>query len=278
MGFAGGSWPASSRPPAVLDEITTSAPACSACHEGHTMRSRLSILKYAALWVVMLALGLGLPTRAAALPYSFTLIADSSGPFSFNFFCLPRSTPGHGGVSVVVGCGGQGIFTGTGAVPNVTTTIADTSGPFNRFSGASINAGGTVAFFANLKAGGQGIFTGTGAVPNVTTTIADTSGPFNRRVDRRRGTVAFCDLDAGGSAIVTGTARCRMSPAHCRHSGAFLSIGTSTSINAGGTVAFQGELDAGELGVFTGTGAVPNVTTTIADSSGPLDARPIALD
>ena len=48
------------------------------------MRSQLSILKYAALWVVMLALCLGLPTRAAA--YSFTLIADSSGPFSFISF------------------------------------------------------------------------------------------------------------------------------------------------------------------------------------------------
>ena len=47
------------------------------------MRSQRSILKYAALWVVMLALGLGLPTRAAALPYSFTLIADSSGPFTW---------------------------------------------------------------------------------------------------------------------------------------------------------------------------------------------------
>jgi hypothetical protein len=45
------------------------------------MRSQLSILKYAALWVVMLALGLGLPTKAAA--YSFTLIADSSGPFTW---------------------------------------------------------------------------------------------------------------------------------------------------------------------------------------------------
>ena len=201
MGFAGRSWPASSRPPAVLDEITTSAPTCSTCHEGHTMRSRLSILKYAALWVVMLALGLGLPTRVAALPYSFTLIADSSGPFSFNFFTSPSINAG-GTVAFrsLLDAGGQGIFTGTGAVPNVTTTIADTSGPFGTFSQTSINAGGTVAFFADLKAGGQGIFTGTGAVPNVTTTIADTSGPFNR-------VFVSPSIDAGGTVAFLATLR-----------------------------------------------------------------------
>ena len=167
------------------------------------MRSHLSGLKYAVLWVVMLALGLGLPTRAAA--YSFTLIADSSSHYSF--FVAPTAPSINAGGTVaflsLLDAGGQGIFTGSGAVPNVTTTIANTSGPFNRFSSPSINAGGVLALFAALDAGGQGIFTGTGAVPNVTTTIANTSGPFQHRLpppldqDRGYGGVSR-DLGRGG--------------------------------------------------------------------------------
>src|SRR5262249_1222490 len=62
------------------------------------------------------------------------------------------------------------------AIPYTFVNIADTSGPFADFPGGDValNAGGTVAFTAPLKAGGQGVFTGTGGP---VTTIADTSGP-----------------------------------------------------------------------------------------------------
>jgi hypothetical protein len=195
---------------------------------GVIMRSQSSRSKHAVSWIVTLALGLVVGTSAAT-PFTFTLIADDSGPLGIA--PVPPSINAGGTVAFFAGldAGGQGIFTGTGAAPNLTNTIADTSGPFNRiFVTPAIDATGTVAFVASF-AGGTGIFAGTGAVPNVNDTVADSSGPF--------------------SAFSTGV-----------------------SINAGGTVAFQALLDDGERGVFTSTGAVPNVTTTIADSTGALDS------
>ena len=246
-------------------------------HKGFVMRSRLSFSKYAAFCIVMLVLGLGSRT-SAAVPYTFTLIADNSGPFSF-IAPVPPSINAGGTVAFLslLDAGGQGIFTGTGVVPNATNTIADTSGRFERFSGPSINAAGTVAFFADLGAGGQGIFTGTGAAPNATATVADTGGPFNRvfvtpPIDAN-GTVAFVAGFPGGTGIFTGTGAVpNVTTTVADSSGPFSAFSSGVSINAGGTMAFQALLDNGERGVFTSTGAVPNVTTPIVDSTGPLDS------
>lgn len=234
--------------------------------------------RYAALSVVMVALCLGLPTRAGT-GYSFTLIADSSGPLSF-VGPTPPSINAGGTVSFLsrLDAGGEGIFTGTGAVPNVTTTVADSSGPFRIFSSPSINTAGTVAFRATLDAGGQGIFTATGAVLNVTRTIADTNGLFNRvsvsPSINDAGTVAFLANFTGGAGVFTGTGAVpNVTTTVADTSGPFSAFGESTEMNVGGTVAFNGLLDDGGTGVFTGTGAVPNVTTTIAaDSSDPFVA------
>ena len=238
------------------------------------MRSQLPASKYAALWLAMLALGLGLSTRAAA--YHFTLIADNSGPFSF-IAPTPPSINAGGTVAFLslLDGGGQGIFTGTGVVPNVTTTIADSSGRFSRFSVPSINSGGTVAFFAALDTLGQGIFTGTGAVPNVTNTIADTT-KFNivgvSPSINTAGIVSFFATFPGGSGIFTGTGAVpNATNTIADSSGPFSAFGSGASINAAGTLAFQALLDNGQRGVFTGNGAVPNVTLTIADSTGPLN-------
>lgn len=156
------------------------------------MGSSPSFSMHAAPRIVMLALALAAPT-SGAVPYTFTLIADESGPFS----AISTSPPSINAAGTVAfearkPSGVTGIFTGTGAVPNVTTTIADSSGPFERLVGPSINAAGTVAFFATLDGGGHGIFTGTGAVPNATRTIADTMGPFGR-------TFVTPAIDAGGT-------------------------------------------------------------------------------
>lgn len=103
----------------------------------------------------------------------------------------------------------SGPYTGTGGA---TTTIALNSGPtFNTFNNpSSINASGTVAFWATLRAGaggGDGIFTGAGGA---TTAVALSSGPTfsafrNSPSINTAGTVAFlANLDAGGSGIYIG--------------------------------------------------------------------------
>lgn len=182
--------------------------------------------------IVMLAMGLGLFTREAAA-YNFTLIADSSGPFSF---ISPTSPSINAGGTVafqaLLDAGDRGIFTGTGAVPNVTTTIADSSGPLNTFGPSpAINAGGTVLFDAVLDGGGvQGLFTGTGAVPNVITPIAETNGPF-------------------------------------------ANFGSTYAINAGGTVAFFATTDSGNDGIFTGPDSVAN---KVIESGDPLFGGTVA--
>src|SRR5918993_3332821 len=124
------------------------------------MPPKPSVSKYRAATVLLLALGFGLPANAAD-EYTFTMIADSRGAFSFIGYEPPSiNAGGTVAFAAMLDAGGQGVFKGTGAVPNAVTTIADSSGSFSRFSGPSINAGGTVAFRATLDAGGQGIFTG----------------------------------------------------------------------------------------------------------------------
>jgi hypothetical protein len=147
------------------------------------------------------------PVRAAT--YTFTLIADTTGPFKT--LGLPAlTTQGRVAFFASLDTGGQGIFRKDG---ERLTTIADDQGAFQRFSDSaigvtipSINAQGTVAFWAVLKAAGQGIFSGRGQQP---TTIADdrgvlqTLGLFPSLNDSD--TVAFwATTDAGGSGVFTG--------------------------------------------------------------------------
>ncbi|MCI0457311.1 MAG: PEP-CTERM sorting domain-containing protein, partial [Gemmataceae bacterium] len=135
------------------------------------------------------------------------------------------------------------------------TTIADDSGPFSSVGAPSLNAGGTVAFLAELDAGGQGIFTGSGGP---ITTIADTTGPFGffgNPALNAGGTVAFIAFpDAGGQGIFTGSGGPTTTIADT--TGPFSSF-SEPALNAGGTVAFGAFLDAGGTGIFTG----PNPAT-----------------
>jgi hypothetical protein len=116
------------------------------------------------------------------------------------------------------------------STPYSFTNIADSSGQFSGFNPIpSMNNSGTVAFIASLDTGESGIFSGSGGP---TTTLYDTSGPFS----------GFGGFDS------------------------FFNI-TGPSLNDSGTVAFIASLDAGEQGIFTGSGGPP---TTIVDTSGPF--------
>lgn len=137
----------------------------------------------------------------------------------------------------------------------------------------SINAGGTVAFFADIDlsaGGGTGIFRGNGGP--ITTIALSTqptfSGFANLPTINTAGIVAFkASLDAGGSGIYTGSGVGSPATIASTGTGSLFSGGFSNpAINATGAVAFRADLTAGGNGIFRTNGGPP---TTIASSNGP---------
>jgi probable HAF family extracellular repeat protein len=222
---------------------------------------------------------LALSTNVSAANYSFTSIADVSGPFS-SFRSVDINDNGTVAFVATLDAGGAGIFTGGGGM---TTLLLDDSGPLRDFGdifavpgGVSINNVGTVAFFANLDAGGSGIFTTSGGP---FATIVDTNGPVFRFANggpsiNDSGTVAFfAELDSGGGAILTGNGGPLNTIADNVGPGMFSSIfPVDPAINNNGEVAFVANFNAGpttERGIFTGNGGQ---TTSIVDGSGPFSS------
>ena len=195
--------------------------------------------------------------------YTFTFVADTTGPFSF---FGPVSLNGSGTVAFAAGFDGSGagVFKGNGGVLTTITTAA--TPPFgNPFKPPSINQAGMVAFSA-----GDRVLAGNGG-PLVT--IADTAGQFKDFPSgysasiNASGTVAFIAfLDAGGGGIFAG------------NGGATTPIlswappfgsDSSLTLNDAGTVAFKSYYQTGSItGVATLNGGV---VATIADSTGPFN-------
>jgi hypothetical protein len=206
-----------------------------------------------------LALSVG---NAAAVMYTFTNIADSSGPL-FSVFFPALNNNGSVAFFSTFDQDAAGIITGSGGP---ITIVADSRGPFSDFGAPSINDSGTVAFAAGLDTSREGIFTGTGGP---TTTIADTRGPFSRfgffPSINNSGTVAFtafldpcCDdagIFTGSSGGLTTTIAASRGP---------FSLSFFPSINNSGLVAFSSQAENGR-DIFTGSGGP---TTSLADTSG----------
>jgi hypothetical protein len=214
-----------------------------------------------------------LSTVAAAAAdgsYTFTKIADTSGPFSqFDFPGAP-AVNNAGIVAFLAGLdtGVGGIFIGDG---KLITTIADSTGPFGSFGQyPSINARGTVAFLSDLDTGARGIFTGTGGP---ITTIAVTGSFFccGYPSINARGVVAFHSGKAGipgmGDGIFTSTGGSITTIVDT--SGPFTGFHDRLSINDTGTIAFLASLQVGSPGIFT---IQHGSITTIVDTSGPFTA------
>src|SRR6476660_3067402 len=110
------------------------------------------------------------PATKAEAEYTFTLIADSTGPFK-DFGAV--ASPALNAVGTVaffanLDNGSRGVFPGSGGV---ITTITLTSLPFASFAYPSINQAGTVAFAAFPHSGFEpGIYAGNGGA---LITIAD---------------------------------------------------------------------------------------------------------
>jgi hypothetical protein len=219
---------------------------------------------------VLLAVPLAFPAnvRAGAVTYSFTPIADTSGPISgFNSNIYPSiNAGGTVAFQAILHTEGEGILTGSGG-PLTTIALAGPGSPFTQFLGFSapgISADGTVAFQAFQQAGGQGIFRGTGGA---LTTIADTSGPFSSlrgvAINNSHAVAFGADLRAGGSLILSSSG------------GLLTTIATtgslfgSPAINDRGTVAFVTNPVTPGSGLFTGNGG-PLTTIATTSVAGPF--------
>ncbi len=143
------------------------------------------------------------------LSYSFTLIADNSGPYLIeSLFPQPPRLNGGGTVSFAATLkgGSAAVFTGSGGE---LTTIADSYGDFIPFGGTTLNAHGLVVFGATLREGGSAKVAGDGG-PYIT--IADTrSGVFSNLLRSHQvndsGMVALrADLTDGSQRVLTGRA------------------------------------------------------------------------
>ena len=203
-------------------------------------------------------------TKAEA-GYTFTFVADSTGPFS-DFGVVPSPALNALGTVAFVARfegSGAGVFTGNGGALTTITTIA--TPPFgNPFSPPSINDSGMVAVPA-----GDRILAGNGG-PLVT--IADTAGQFKNFVSgysasiNSGGTVAFtASLDSGGGGYFASTGGI-VTPLFLSS----LSLGTSFSfaMNDAGTLGFRATKPDNITGIVTLNGGS---VTTIVDSTGPFN-------
>ena len=215
-------------------------------------------------------MGLYLSLPATAAEFTFTKIADNSGPLQ------PFGSPSLNDQGVIVfsallNKGGSGLFVGSGRSSggSRTKTIVKSSGSAVPLSAPSISNQGIVAF-GNDEA--RGIFTHSGTK---LTPIADSSGtlntfPASTPAINDQGIVAFrAELDTGISGLFTGSSGAPITTIVDNASSTFDSFGPPV-INERGTVAFSAELRPQEeqnsvSGIFTSSnGAIK----TIADSKG----------
>lgn len=217
--------------------------------------------------VVLCAAAFSESTSAAPITYEFTLIADTTGPFSGFGHSVSINNAGVVAFNAGLDAGGVGFFTGSGGA---ITTIADSNGPISTFTGGvgAINDSGTVAFFATLDQGTRGIFAGNGGP---LTTIATQGGPFTSAFGftpsiNNAGTVAFTTgLVAGGSGVFTGSGGPVTTVATT--AGAFNTV-QNPDINNSGAVAFSGAFDTSVANQYVARGTGEPFTIIAQSGSG----------
>ena len=202
----------------------------------------------------------------AEAEYTFTLVADNTGPFS-DFGAVPSpslSALGTVAFNATLDQGGRGVFSGNGGM---VTTIATTSLFNGAFGYPSINPAGTVAFqFSPGTVAGERILAGNGGP---LATIADTAGQFQSFVTgcstsiNASGTVAFWALPDSGPTGIFASNGGAATPIVL--SSASLATGFNIAMNDAGTIAFR---SSNETRIATTNGGL---ITTIVDNSGPLN-------
>ena len=195
---------------------------------------------------------------------TLTTIADNSSFFTPAFQSPPsinnKGTVAFGAAHEEGGITERGIFINSGASSEA---IADTSGIFSGLNFPVINNKGMVAFWASLDDGGTGIFLHKkGAI----TTVADTDDGFLGFYLvvslNSKGNVAFRASDGGGQILFKSDGSFLSVVADS--TGAFSGFNES-AINLKGTVVFQGFLDTGGSGIFTGADSVADKVIATGD-------------
>jgi len=210
---------------------------------------------------------LGVPHVYGA-DYTFTKIADLSGPFSQ----VARPAINDAGAvafHATLDTGVEGIFIGTGGGANISDylTVSDTSGPLKGHGEPTLDNIGRVAFLGTLDAGQQGIFASNGTT-RATIAVADGNPivSFTGNVSPRDdGFVGFgAHLVDGKHAVLIGNGA--MPETIVDSTGVFNFL-LGPVLNSNGSAAFWATLDAGGEGIFRYDGAT---TVTIASDPGPL--------
>jgi hypothetical protein len=218
--------------------------------------------------LALVVLTFGTPGTAEAGSYTFTLIADTSGAFTYLHSPPAINASGTVVFTADLAAGGRGVFTGSGGA---LTTIAESGGLFLSIGGNTINAAGTVVVGAEL-AGGDALLTGNGGV---LTTIADPT-TFAWLCCRASisddGTVAFPGGVAGGGDSIFARAAGGPLTIILPDTGPLKpSPGMDPTIDAAGVVVFGARIPGVSFGLYTGSGAAPSRIVDTASGGGFVD-------
>ena len=205
--------------------------------------------------------------RAEGTSYTFTRIADSSGPLRE---LLVPTLNDRGTVAFLASldAGGQAIMKGDG---NQLVTVADST-TFSEFNPPAINNRDTVAFAVRALGSGSGLAVYAATRDNAIRLVVDRSDGFTD-LSTLPGLTDGNVVVFSGSPVAGGQSIAERSVyggpiTTIADSTAFAGLDQAPTVNNHGTVAFTGSrLGSGLNGVFT----VRNgVTTTVVDSSGPF--------
>jgi hypothetical protein len=202
---------------------------------------------------------------ASAITYTFTKIADSSGPLGIMADGPAINSKGEVAFQAPLDAGGQGIFRGDGGP---LTTIASGSSTYPQFTiRPSISDSGLVAYVRTISASSSRVEVSDGTS---TTIVADSTGPnFATFIGWPRindnNVVAFAATrDGGGTGVFTATSTAAFST--IVQTG-FTGISPNITFSNTGKVAFRGNSPStGGWAIFAANGAV---TTPIATVAGP---------
>lgn len=206
-----------------------------------------------------------LAIHASAITYTFTKIADSTGPFN------------HVGELPVINNSGEVAFFAQ-STSNVLGIYKGSGGPvtlIDDMNGGYLNLGllpwisdnGEVSFGGTLSNGNQGVFKGSGGP---VTTIATTGTAFlsldiqDRTTINSSGVVAFEAIDnssVDGARMGSGGPTSTLADS----TGPLSNFGGLVNLNDSGSAAFWTGLDVGGVGIFTSSGGP---VTTIVDTNG----------
>ncbi len=209
---------------------------------------------------------------ANAIEYSFIKIADENAPLIEGFpIGLPGVINESGEVAFVafLANGERGLFVGAGGA--LTTIVNTNFTDFDSVIGLSINDEGTVSFRATRDNGTEGIFTGSGGA---TTTVIDDTSLFDNFITgytsiNNAGTVSFMatrdNTGVLGLYTIENGALTTIVDSGSAGDTDFASF-SSPAMNAQGVVSFGGQLNNGELGLYTSNGS--STTKLLGEENG----------